>query len=212
MKNKILPLVFMLIGMATHLSQAQYEQGTKFWQVDGRFSGSISSSSVSTGMSGMLDQKFGAHSVGLSFKRGVFTGQNTAKGWLLGYNVQSFHSTSGNSAGLDWYNHTIEAGYFVDKFKPLSKSVAIYAEMLGKAGYGFQSGDYLESTKTYNVGASVNFGVRYQLKNKWFLNAETSLVNLNFQHVNDNTSNYSNLKFNSIMNVSTLGIAIGKSF
>lgn len=220
MLNKKLPLLVMMFVMISFLSKAQYEKGSKFWQVEGTFSGV--SSSIKNKDFNFYDAESNSHNIGLSFKRAVFKEDYLAKGWSVDYNLFSGKSSVTSPKNENQtYAHTIGVGYFVDKFKPLSKSLAIYGEVNGKIGYSFVNGSpnftnadgsYSSySNNSYNIGAGVNFGVRYFLKKNLFINGETSLVNFNVSH-STSPIKQTNLYFNTIMNVSSLSISIGKSF
>ncbi len=211
MLNKKIPLLVMMFVMISFLSKAQYEKGSKFWQVEGTFSGSVNSNTNSTPFPNTTNGS--TTNSALTFKRAVFGENNIAKGWLLGYKLEA--NTSSTSYSLDKSNnyiHTIQAGYFVDKFKPLSKSLAIYGELLAKAGYGIYSGTSNSSINQYSLDANLNVGFRYYLKKNLFINGQTSLVNLSFYQQRTGNYKYTNVNLNSIMNVSSLSISIGKSF
>ncbi|MDR6559914.1 MULTISPECIES: hypothetical protein [unclassified Arcicella] len=212
MSNKKTLMLVMLFFMISFLSKAQYEKDTKFWQIQGTFSGNIAS--INTKGAAIFTTDNATHNIALTFKRAVFTEDFLAKGWLLDYNLQSNSYASNNISTNNNYFHTIKAGYFVDKFKPLSKSLAIYGEIVGKVGYGFRTGNitYTYDYNTYQLEAGVNFGVRYFLKKNLFINGQTSLVNLNLQHSKIGIEQQTNLNLNSIMNVSSLSISIGKTF
>lgn len=208
MSNKKTLILVMLFFMISFLSKAQYEKDTKFWQIQGTFSGNIASGN-SNGAA-YLTTDNATHNIALTFKRAVFTEDYLAKGWLLDYNLKSNNNSSTNND----YFHTIKAGYFVDKFKSLNKSLAIYGEIEGKVGYGFRTGkiNYTYDYNTYQLEVGVNFGVRYFLKKNLFINGQTSLVNLNLQHSKIDTERLTNLNLNSMMNVNSLSISIGKTF
>lgn len=211
MLNKKIPLLVMMFVMISFLSKAQYEKGSKFWQVEGTFSGSVNSNTNSTPFPNTTNGS--TTNSALTFKRAVFGENNIAKGWLLGYKLEA--NTFSTNYSLDKSNnyiHTIQAGYFVDKFKPLSKSVAIYGELLAKAGYGIYSGTSNSSINQYSLDASLNVGVRYYLKKNLFINGQTSLANLSIYQHRANNYKYTNVNLYSIMQVNTLSISIGKSF
>lgn len=219
MLSKKLPLLVMMFVMISFLSKAQYEKGSKFWQVEGTFSGA--SSSIKNKDFNFYDAESNSHSIGLSFKRAVFKEDYLAKGWSVDYNLFSGKSSVTSPMNENQtYIHYIGVGYFVDKFKPLSKSLAIYGEVNGKIGYRFVNGSPTYTSvdgngtygsDSYNIGAGVNFGVRYFLKKNLFINGETSLVNFNVSH-STSPIKQTNVYFNTIMNVSSLSISIGKSF
>ena len=208
-KTSLLMMIFLMVSL---LSKAQYEKDTKFWQVEGTFSGNITSNDTKGATS--LTTDHANHTIAIGFKRAKFSEDFLAKGWLLDYTLQSSTYSSSNSSTNNNYFHTIKAGYFVDKFKPLNKSLAIYGEIVGKVGYGFRTGNitYTYDYNTYQLEAGVNFGARYFLKKNLFINGQTSLVNLNLQHYKIGTEQQTNLMLNSIMNVSSLSISIGKTF
>ena len=219
MLNKKIPLLVMMFVMISFLSKAQYEKGSKFWQVEGTFRGS--SSSIKNNDFNFYDAESNSHSIGLSFKRAVFKEDYLAKGWSVDYNLFSGKSSVSSPMNeSQTYIHNIGVGYFVDKFKPLSKSLAIYGEVNGKIGYSLVNGSPIYTSvdgnntyasDSYYIGAGVNFGVRYFLKKNLFINGETSLLNLNVSH-STSPSKQTNVYFNTIMNVSSLSISIGKSF
>ncbi len=217
---KKLPLLVVMLFMISSHAKAQYEKGKKFWQIQGAFNGA--SSTIKNKDFNFYNAESNNHSIGLSFKRAVFKEDYLAKGWLIDYNLFSGKSSvSSPQNESQTYVHSIGVGYFVDKFQPLSKSLAIYGEAQGRLGYNFLNGsptftnaDGSNSSyfrDSYNVGVGVNVGVRYFLKKNLFINGETSLMNLNVSH-SSSSINQTNVVFNTIMNVSSLSISIGKSF
>ena len=67
----------MMFVMISFLSKAQYEKGSKFWQVEGTFSGNVNSNTNSTPFPNTTEVST-TYSA-LTFKRAVFGENNIAK-------------------------------------------------------------------------------------------------------------------------------------
>ncbi len=211
-KTKTLLLIATFFTIS-HLSKAQYNKGSKFWLAEGTFIGSIYSSSQTADT---YDVQKNNHNITLAFKKAYFTEKNIAKGWLLSYNVISTSlsnttSTTKNTY-IDNYNHTLNGAYFIDKFIPLSKSLAVYGEVLGKIGFGFNSGKGVASTHEIHIGANANVGIRYFINKQLFINGQTSLVDISLKSLTADSKTSTNININSLMTVNTVSIGIGKSF
>jgi hypothetical protein len=211
MFTKKLFLLTMMMFMVSFLSKAQYETGTKYWQVEGTFSGNVSASKIAVPYS--YREESSSNSSSLTFKRGVFTENYLAKGWFANYNLEAStnHISSGQNNNRTYY-HTVGGGYFVAKFKPLSKSLALFGEVYASGGYGFQTGSQDLSYHSFSLESGLNVGLRYFVNKKWFINGQTSLINVGAYQKRYGNSISTDLRLNSVMNVSSLSISIGKTF
>ena len=215
-KTKTLLLIATFFTIS-HLSKAQYNKGSKFWLAEGTFIGSIySDSQISDASFFTKDNQVTSHNITLSFKKANFTEKNIAKGWLLAYNIISTSQSSTTSTTkytyIDNYNHTLNGAYFIDKFIPLNKFLAVYGEVLGKIGFGFNSGKGVASTHEIHIGANANVGIRYFINKQLFINGQTSLVDISLKSLTADSKTSTNININSLMTVSTVSIGIGKSF
>lgn len=202
--------------MINHLSTAQYKKGSKFWLAEGTFNGSMYSDSQKSNVYSFTnDNQDSNHDITLTFKKASFTENNLAKGWLISYNVvsnkQSRTTTSAKYTYLDNYNHVFDGGYFINKFFPLTKSLAIYGELLGKIGFSFNNGKGVSPAHDIHIGANANLGIRYFINKKIFVNGEASLANVNLQSLTVVDKTSAKVDISSIMTINTVSIAIGKS-
>ncbi|MEA5141305.1 hypothetical protein [Arcicella rigui] len=211
MLSKKLFLLTMMMFMVSFLSKAQYETGTKYWQLEGAFSGNVSASKIVTPYS--YHEESSSNRSSLSFKRGVFTENYLAKGWFANYNLDAstYHISSGQTKSKTYY-HTVGGGYFVAKFKPLTKSLALFGEVYASGSYGFQTGSQDLSYHSFSLESGLNVGLRYFVNKKWFINGQTSLINVGAYQKRYGNSIATELQLNSVMNVNSLSISIGKTF
>ncbi len=211
MLSKKLFLLTMMMFMVSFLSKAQYETGTKYWQLEGAFSGNVSTSKIAIPYS--YREESYSNSSSLTFKRGVFTENYLAKGWFANYNLDAStnHISSGQNNNRTYY-HTVGGGYFVAKFKPLTKSLALFGEVYASGGYGFQTGTQDLSYHSFSLESGLNVGLRYFVNKTLFINGQTSLVNVGAYQKRYGNSIATDLRLNSIMNVNSLSISIGKTF
>lgn len=204
-------LLTMMIFMVSFLSKAQYETGTKYWQLEGAFSGNVSASKIAVPFS--HNENSSRNSSSLTFKRGVFTENYLAKGWFVNYDLDAstFSISSGQTKNRTYY-HTVGGGYFVAKFKPLTKSLTLFGEAYASGGYGFQTGTQDLSYHSFSLESGLNVGLRYFVNKKWFINGQTSLINVGAYQKRYGNSIATDLRLNSVMNVNSLSISIGKTF
>jgi hypothetical protein len=206
-KKTFLTLV-MLFGVALHFSQAQYDKGKHFGLVGFSLKG-IGSTDHSVYPSYTEDINSSNFGLSLSYKRGTFAKINFAHGWVTKYNLSAYIDNIHVRTGL---THSIGAGYFVDKFIPLSKSLYCYGELQGLLGTSFVTGN--DSYRPYSISltTSLNGGLRYQFKNQWFLNGETNLAQFSLSNYHYRSENTFRVNVSGSMYASSLSLSIGKTF
>lgn len=202
--------------MINHLSTAQYKKGSRFWLAEGTFAGSIySDTQRSSSSSNEKDKLDNHHDIALAFRKASFAENFIAKGWLVSYNIM--HDKESNTIAtvkytyLDNYNHVFNGGYFINKFFPLTKPLAIYGELLGKVGFSFNNGKGVSPAHDIHIGANANLGIRYFINKKIFVNGQASIANVNLQSLTINDKTSAKVDISSIMTINTISIAIGKS-
>lgn len=207
-KKAFLTLV-MLFGVALHFSQAQYDKGKHFGLVGFSLSGNVSSAHTVSSTMSTNDTRTNYHSLSLNYKRGHFVKDNLAQGWIASYGLLA------NFEEANSLTHLLQAGYFVDKFFPLSKSFYCYGELQGLVGEQFtiRNGGG-GNTNVISLKTALNVGVRYHLTNKLFINGETNLAQFELSNSNFPNANATifNAKLTGGMSVSTVSLSIGKTF
>lgn len=218
MKRKLL-LFIILLGFTIQFCQAQYQKGAKFGLIELGFSGG--SNNVEN-VAQTIKATSARNYVMLNYRRGVFRKDNFATGWILGYGLETYKYTNSKYPGSSLLTHNVSAGYFVDKFIPISNSLVGYGGLLGKAGTSFETRDSSSkyNNKIYFLDASVNLGLRYHFNPKWFVNAETSLINISYRDYLSKSdfgqsysySNATRFEIRSLFNSGYIFLSIGKSF
>jgi len=213
--------------MINHLSTAQYNKGSRFWLAEGTFTGSIYLNSslgdrkYTAGSYFDKDFQIKNHTITIAYKNGSFSANNKAKGWLVSYNIIFNQFTSSQKSTNSYsnfnltetnYTHAFNGGYFIDKFIPISKSLAIYGEVLGKIGFSFNNGKGISPAHDIHIAANANLGIRYFINKKIFVNGQASLANINLQSLTVNDKTSAKVDISSIMTINTISIAFGKSF
>ena len=206
-KKTFLTLV-MLFGVALHFSQAQYDKGKHFGLVGFSLSGR-GSTDHSVYPSSTTDSKSSILGLSVSYKRGTFTKVNFAQGWIAKYDLSADISRITEVISL---THGVGAGYFVDKFIPLSKSLYCYGELQGLLGASFVTGNQSYRPYSISLTTSLNGGLRYQFKNQWFINGETNLAQFSLSNQSTPYTNTFNVNFRGSMYASSLSLSIGKTF
>jgi hypothetical protein len=213
-------MLVILLGFTIRLSHAQYEKGAKFGLVEVGFSGNLNSTENPTkSIEGSSTSTY----TSLSYKRGAFSKNNFAKGWILGYSLETYKYSNNKYPGSSLLTHNVNVGYFINKFLPLSKSLVSYGQLTSKLGTSFETRDSLrDRNKNYFLQAGLNLGLRYHFKPKWFVNAEIVLINITYRDfVRESDGNlrpffsYSKatqLEIQSLLNSGYISLSIGKSF
>ncbi|MFY7829519.1 MAG: hypothetical protein ACOVQ4_20470 [Flectobacillus sp.] len=199
MKKLILTCCVAALSALSFTSKAQFDPNTKYWQLGG----SLATNNTTYGNLGR--EGLHSNSISLNFRKGKFGENNVAKGWLLDYSLQTY---SGSTLNMTSYQHRFGAGYFMSKFQPITQNLALYAEALGKAQYLYNTSEGSTGTDGWAATIEGNVGLRYSMKNKWFLDLGTNVGTLQYQSVGD-VKNFSGA---IVPNIGTFKISIGKTF
>ena len=176
MKKLILTCCVAALSALSFTSKAQFDPNTKYWQLGG----SLATNNTTYGNLGR--EGLHSNSISLNFRKGKFGENNVAKGWLLDYSLQTY---SGSTLNMTSYQHRFGAGYFMSKFQPITQNLALYAEALGKAQYLYNTSEGSTGTDGWAATIEGNVGLRYSMKNKWFLDLGTNVGTLQYQSVGD---------------------------
>lgn len=198
----------MLFGIALHFSQAQYDKGKHFGLVGLGLSGRGSTDHFIY-PSSTTDSKSSNFRLSFNYKRGTFTKVNFAQGWIAEYDLSADVDNTNERTRL---THSIGAGYFVDKFIPLSKSLYCYGELQGLLGTSFVTGSDRYKPYSISLTTSLNGGLRYQFKNQWFINGEANLAQFTLSNQHYENENIFSVNVRGSMYASSLFLSIGKTF
>lgn len=199
MKKLILTCCIAALSALSFTSKAQFDPNTKYWQLGG----SLATNNTTFGNLGREDLH--SNAVSLTFRKGKFGENNVAKGWLLDYSLQT---SSRSTLNTTYYQHRFGTGYFVSKFQPITQNLALYAEAVGKAQYLYNTSKGSTGTDGWAATIEGNVGLRYSMKNKWFLDLGTNVGTLQYQSMGD-VKNFSGA---IVPSVGTFKISIGKTF
>lgn len=200
MKILFLTCLTVILLMAHNSSQAQYDPGTKYWVVGGSLSGNFAKNIT-------YSQSSHLQSLNIYFKSGKFGANKVSRGWLADYSLLWTESSNFFNYG----SHSIGAGYFINKFLPLNKSIGLYAEATGTGRYIFDKSNNGDKNDGFGASIQANVGLRYHFKSKLFLDCSANIGSVSYQNSDLRTNNSESFYVGLSPTIGSFKIAIGKT-
>jgi hypothetical protein len=213
----------------------QTQRKAKFWSIEGRYGQNSSdySSSFSSSMS-QTSRSYLNNSLSINFYKGKFIRNNVALGWGLIYNYQNnLNENTQNSVDNDYSSksttiiHTIGINYFLAHFIPVGKGFYLSGEANGYIAHDFNKNNYSytyiyqnnitknDKDNKYNndvIGVGIKVGIRYYPKNKFFINANSSIANASYNWSSNEDFQSNNFTLRGSFDLYNFKLGIGTNF